>query len=368
MPNEIFINNETYNKLFAYAEIAKKTLDSEIGGYLVIKELDEGGLLVEDILLPEQTVSGGSFKAKPGIKVAPEVIPMIHGFWHSHHNMGTFHSGTDDNTLGDKWNGETRGSASYAVSIVVALPNKIIAYLQYFKPIILEKVEIPISVLHPATKEIYEKCAAEVKERVSKGYTIQKYNYGELFDRGELPEGNGVQPFKEDDDVLLDKETEERIEEEACDAIIDPVTRFSVTQLKEQAMYSPEKFDKDLKLQVESLKRLLREKYTTVTGTQLKLGECPHISLNEKKKPICFLKGRRYDCSKCERNPKNLKKEEKLETCNPFNMIKPCKNPNMNGSCLECEYNVHKSDKPAETPKPIISASEVVSPTSQPQS
>ena len=174
MPNEILIDYETYQKMFAYANIAKSKLDSEVGGYLVIDEIPEGGLKVIDILLPEQTVSGGSFTAKPGIKCAPEVIPKIKGWWHSHHNMGTFHSGTDDDTLGDKWNGETATSPPYALSIVVALPNEIKAYLQYFKPIALKKVEIPVSISYPISKEIFEKCQEDVDKQVKK-YTYQSY-------------------------------------------------------------------------------------------------------------------------------------------------------------------------------------------------
>ena len=318
MPNEIFISQETHAKLSAYAEIAKKTLDSEIGGYLLIKELDEGGLLIEDILLPEQTVSGGSFKAKPGLKCDPEVIPKIHGWWHSHHNMGTFHSGTDNDTLADKWNGETKGSPHYAVSVVVALPLEIKAYLQYFRPVVLEKVEIPVNIIHTVSKEIYEKCEAEVKKNVAKE-TYSMYGTGgfNVTDRGELPdkeETEAIQPF------FLSKEIEEDIELEAESSIIDPTTGFSVSQLKEQGMWSPKTYDSDLVHQVESMKRILREKYAKIIGKniQLKLGECPHISLNEHNRPICFLNGRNYDCSKCSRRLKPTESKEEKDEPKPI--------------------------------------------------
>ncbi len=336
MPNEIFIDHATHSKMFAYAAIAKKTLDSEVGGYLVIKELDEGGLLVEDIILPEQTVGGGSFKAKPGLKVDPEVIPKIHGWWHSHHNMGTFHSGTDNDTLGDKWNGETKGSPHYAVSIVVALPFEIKAYLQYFKPIMLEKVEIPVNVVHPISKEIYEKCEAEVKQLVSKESFFlggcNKY-FTDGFDRSELPDKKEA---VEKIGGYTDKEMEDEIEAEACDTIIDPTTGMSVSELKEQGMYSPEKFDKDLNQQVESMKRILKGNRLLFQGERLKLGECPHISLNEQKRPICFLKGKNYDCTKCQRNYK--------------------------------KYKDKTPEQPVKKDEPIVTITEVMPPTSQPSS
>jgi hypothetical protein len=320
MPNEIFISRETYTKMFAYAEIANKTLSSEVGGYLVINELDTGGLLVEDIILPEQTVSGGSFKAKPGIKCPPEIIPKIKGWWHSHGNMGTFHSGTDDSTLGDKWNGETKNSPNYAVSIVVALPNKMLAYLQYFRPIITEKIEIPVSIVQPISKEIYEKCEAEVKQLVSKenfflGY--QNYNQGDVWSeegRTELPEKEAVTPLAKDTpNEKLDEEEEKILDEESCDAVIDHATGLSVTQLKEQGMWSPEKYDKDLFQEVEKMKRLLRDEYITLNASpqHLKIGECPHISLNAQSRQVCFMNGRNYDCRGCIRNPKNIAKANK---------------------------------------------------------
>ncbi len=347
MPNEIQIDYPVYSKMFAYAEIAKKTFDSEVGGYLVMSELEGGGLKVEDIILPKQTVSGATFTTKPGLKVAPEVIPKIRGFWHSHHNMGTFHSNVDDTTLGDKWNGETHGSAPYAVSIVIAFPNKIIAYVQYFKPILLEKLEIPVVVLHPPdTTGIYEKCEAEIKEQVTK----EVYSYGNWKSKWGEEEISSPKDFGDAGREVTDEEIKKACEafllEEARNAIVDPTTGMTVTELMVHGMWSPNNYDKDLDKQVKDMVEILREKYRKPSDTEkLQFGQCPHICLNAQNRPICFMKGKNYDCSKCERNPKNKKTEEKKPSCDPYNLNTGCPaSAEMKGQCYKCDLNVHKHE------------------------
>jgi hypothetical protein len=231
--------------------------------------------------------------------------------------MGTFHSSTDDTTLGDKWNGETRGSAPYAVSIVVAFPNKIVAYVQYFKPILLEKVEVPVVVIHPPAKELYEKCEAEIKEQVTK----EVYSYGNWQWRGgdyeELPPPKGGGNALDSSGDELTEACEAFLLEEACNSIIDPATGMSVTELKENGLWNPVNYDKDLAKQVKEMVEILREKYRKPSDAEkLQFGQCQHICLNAQNRPICFMKGKNYDCSKCERNPKK-KVEEKLSKENP---------------------------------------------------
>jgi hypothetical protein len=370
MPNEIQIDYPIYSKMFAYAEIAKKTFDSEVGGYLIIDELEGGGLKVEDIILPKQTVSGATFTTKPGLKVDPSVIPKIRGFWHSHHNMGTFHSSTDDTTLGDKWNGETHGSAPYAVSIVVAFPNKIIAYVQYFKPILLEKLEIPVVVLHPPdVTGLYEKCEAEVKAQVSKEVYNQNWKWmGGDYEELPSPKDTGDASSPTTDEEMK-AVTEKFLLDEACDAIIDPTTGMSVTELKVHGMWNPTKYDHDLAVQVKQMVELLREKYRKPTDEEkLKFGQCVHICLNQQNKPICFIQGKNYDCSKCQRNPKNKKTEEK-KMCDPLNLSTGCPaNPEMKGQCHTCNLNIYMYEQPKTTV--AEPSSEVVQPieASQPSS
>lgn len=315
--------------MFAYANIAKKDLESEIGGLLIVEELPEGGLSIEDILLPKQTVSGGSFKPEPGIKCdnIAEILPKIKGWWHSHGTMGTFHSSTDNDTLGDKWNGETKNSAPYALSVVVSLPNEIKAYLQYFKPYKLEKVEIPIQVVYPVSDEIVLQCKADVKERVTKqgGYYQKGFEWDHKLQkwvspeevRSELPDysekkGSVVEKIGTAIDIE-GRMTDAELEEEAKWCIVDPTTSMTVAEMESLGMYHPEADDADLARQVECMKRVLREdEEATIDAISppptipnkdgnLHYGQCPHISFNAQKREICIFQGKIYDCAKCER-------------------------------------------------------------------
>jgi len=89
--------------LLAKLNVMSSEYNIEIGGYLtgVIKNNE---IFLRDILIPEQTISVASvsingqdqlnLRRKYGDK-CKEII----GHWHSHHNMGCFWSGTDENNM-----------------------------------------------------------------------------------------------------------------------------------------------------------------------------------------------------------------------------------------------------------------------------
>ena len=323
MASEILISYDAYRKIFAYAEAAKKHNDSEVGGFLQIIELDEGGLLVEDIILPEQTATGGSFTVKNGKwmkELKAEQIPKMKGWWHSHHNMGTFHSGTDDNTLGDKWDSESKNGCPYGLSIVVAFPNKMQGYLQYYRPIKTKPFEVEVSVVYPQSDEIYKHCEEEVKAKVKK-WTYEAYNKGDEaadFFFKQRSKNTPTQIVTETGTAFKKKEEETLLK--LSHKIIDPLTGLSVWQMIDNGTWDPELYP-DLEEELEDLLEVeLGANWGEENGfgddkeTQLKEGQCTRLFRNEKDRLICCVHGKNYNCTGCKYNLQDVTKTETKES------------------------------------------------------
>jgi hypothetical protein len=98
-------------------------VDAEVGGLGVLSINDENGdIFVDELFLLDQEVSGGecTLQAKSITTLLAlliqngekELIPQLNFWWHSHHTMGAFFSGTDDATMKD-WDGK------YMVALVI---------------------------------------------------------------------------------------------------------------------------------------------------------------------------------------------------------------------------------------------------------
>ena len=299
MVNEIQIPYDIYRKIFCYAEIAAKD-SNEIMFLLKLQEIDEGGLFLEDVILPEQEVGGASCELKTGKwmkSIKKDDWQYIRGWGHSHCRMGVFHSSTDDDTLIDKWNGESKHSSPYGVSLVVSLPSNMKAWITYYKPFALEKVEMPINVLNPpASDDIVKHCETEVKDRVKKWTYQQNWNYKKFDPDTCYPSSAGSETGKT---YLEDLDTDPEDPEES---IIDPETGWSIAILKEYEMWDPQIYP-DLVQKLEAAKKKFRKVITE------KPCPCPHIFLNNKQRWICFFSGKSFDCETCKHNPSKSTKE-----------------------------------------------------------
>lgn len=95
------IADKAWNKMCNYLRAS----EGEIGGILVID--DSEGLLIEDIIITKQKVTGGHFELDAedlGRTITeimtknPELMPKMKGWWHSHSTFGCFWSLVDDAT------------------------------------------------------------------------------------------------------------------------------------------------------------------------------------------------------------------------------------------------------------------------------
>ena len=289
--NELCIPYETYRKIFCYAELAAKD-GNEVMFLLKLKEPDDGGLLIEEVILPEQEVGSASCELKTGKwmkSIKKDDWQYIRGWGHSHKSMGCFHSGTDDDTLEDKWNGESKNSSPYGVSLVVSLPNDMKAWITYYKPFTLKKVEIPINILNPpADADMMKACEAEVKDRV------KTWSYKSMYPYGEKSLADSCRTSK----YAYDSEEDEP--EDPEDLVFDQTTGYSIKQLKEFNMWDPEVY-LDLLEELAAIK--MQKPYEIVETIPERPNMCPHLSLNGKQRWICFFHGKIFDCATCKHCP-----------------------------------------------------------------
>lgn len=93
------INNKAYKKVEAYASAEKE--NGEIGG-LLLGEVDKfNNIIIKDALLLKQLKTDSDFEIDEEAMMdftknaSVKKLKSVMGWWHSHHNMGTFWSSSD---------------------------------------------------------------------------------------------------------------------------------------------------------------------------------------------------------------------------------------------------------------------------------
>jgi len=178
---KFWISRENFEKVIAYAESAYRLHKSEIGGQLVVLEDKDGDYILEDPVILKQEISSGNCELD-GQELAIHYSKMIgkhgnnvrHCWWHSHHTMGAFWSGTDDSTI------LSHPANDWTLSLVVNLKREYKLRIQFFNPFMHEEnVELNMmtdpDVINPLIdKEVNDLCTKETVAITTYG----GYNYG----------------------------------------------------------------------------------------------------------------------------------------------------------------------------------------------
>ena len=164
---KFWISRENFDKVIAYAESAYRQFHSEIGGQLVVLEDKDGDFILEDPVILKQEISASNCELD-GQELAIHYSKMIgkygnevrHCWWHSHHTMGAFWSGTDDATI------LSHPANDWTLSLVVNLKREYKLRIQFFKPFLHEEnVELNFLQEEHVTDDMLD---TEVKELCSK--------------------------------------------------------------------------------------------------------------------------------------------------------------------------------------------------------
>jgi proteasome lid subunit RPN8/RPN11 len=102
--DSLYITKYAFEKAYAYARLAceKARRSIECGGYLIAPKDSKDRIATDSFLANNQDVSDGLFtiEAEDVIKAGREITESgfkVLGWWHSHGNLDTFFSRTDDN-------------------------------------------------------------------------------------------------------------------------------------------------------------------------------------------------------------------------------------------------------------------------------
>ena len=175
---KFWISRENFERVIAYAESAYRQFKSEIGGQLVVLEDKDGDYILEDPVILKQEISTANCELD-GQELAIHYSKMIgkHGnnvrqcWWHSHHTMGAFWSGTDDATI------LSHPANDWTLSLVVNLKREYKLRIQFFNPFMHEEnVELNFlqeehDVDTAIDKEVEKLCAKETTSIVTYGGT-----------------------------------------------------------------------------------------------------------------------------------------------------------------------------------------------------
>ena len=167
---EVYIDKECWDKIINYAKAAYHTEKCEIGGMSVVTQDKDGDWLIQDPVILKQEIGSTTCDldkeelAKYYTQMAAKYNKMNFRFcwWHSHHTMQAFWSGTDISSIEEYGEGES----DLSFALVVNLKEEYKCRVSVWKPVEIhqdvelnilsnvEKVDIPVEIL----TEVKAKC------------------------------------------------------------------------------------------------------------------------------------------------------------------------------------------------------------------
>ena len=138
--SKFWIHPDDFNQIIAYASSAYNQFKAEIGGQLIVVQDAEGDFILKNPVILKQTVSAGNCTLSAS-ELAMHYAKMIqkhgrtvrHCWWHSHHTMKAFWSGTDTDTI------LATPAKDWTVSLVVNLKKEYKLRIQFFAPFLHEE-------------------------------------------------------------------------------------------------------------------------------------------------------------------------------------------------------------------------------------
>ena len=203
---EFYIEKKDWDKVISYAQAAWDEHRSEIGGMMVVVQDKDDDWQIQDPVILKQRISGGNTHldkeelAKYYTKTAKKYKDNIFRFcwWHSHHTMGAFWSGTDTNTI-DEFN---EGDFSFA--LVVNLKEEYKFRVSVWKPMeVHEDVDLEILSTDKAVKQSIINEVNKLCEKESYGYNkLKSNNINTLRDTNQVTLWNQTSEIPDDKEYV----------------------------------------------------------------------------------------------------------------------------------------------------------------------
>ena len=219
--NEVHIEQKDFDKIIAYAQCAYDDYQSEIGGMAVCIETEDGWIIKDPVILKQEISSGNcvldknalaNYYTEYGMKYKKENYRFL--WWHSHHTMGAFWSGTDLKAIDEFKDGDL------SFALVVNLKREYVMRVSIWQPVEMHKdVTLEIvdtEIAEEITKEVEELCEKESAKIVGHLAKTTRNGWGYNYGNG------GYSHWQQTS--LFDKDTGEKYElEEIIEAMDDKV-------------------------------------------------------------------------------------------------------------------------------------------------
>jgi hypothetical protein len=174
MDTGYYISKKDYDTIINYATAAYETMKAEIGGMSICYQDEDGDWIVTDPVILKQKVTGGTcdldqdaladYYCKAAKKHGKKNFRFC--WWHSHHTMGVFWSGTDIKGI----NEYSDGDLSFALVVNLKRENKFRASM--WQPVIMHE-DTTLEILENKGSSVPKKILKEVEELCEK----PAYNY-----------------------------------------------------------------------------------------------------------------------------------------------------------------------------------------------
>jgi len=206
--SKFIMSNEDWTTLQHYARHAWDEYQSEIGGYMVVKYINNQFVFTEPVILEQEITAGNTDITKEAMGKYFTETEIKHGkepywlcWWHSHHTMGVFWSATDTTAI------EQDQHTDYDFSLVINLKEEQILRISDWKT--GTQVDTVVEI-ESKTVEMPKYISDNVAELCTKPSSVIKTSvgWGSNWDTSRKITKNQVQ-------LWADKEDEEKVQLEA---------------------------------------------------------------------------------------------------------------------------------------------------------
>jgi len=202
-----YITQKNWDKILGYAEEAYETEKSEIGGMSVMVEDKDGDWTLEQPVILKQEITAGNtvlekealsrYYSKVGKKMDNKNFRFC--WWHSHHTMSAFWSGTDITAINEYSDGD------FSFALVVNLKGEYKFRVSVWNPVEAHQ-DVELEII-----DTKHRCTKKMKEEVKSLCTKPTYSGGYSW-RKEGDVWKGSYGYKSSDQLLKDAAEDPRQE------------------------------------------------------------------------------------------------------------------------------------------------------------
>ena len=268
MDNSFFMKDKDWRKLQNYAQAAYDMHKSEIGGMLVAVEDSDGDWHLKDPVILKQEISASNcvldkdelalYYSRVAAKMKNKNFRFV--WWHSHHTMDAFWSGTDLRAI------EEYSDGDFSFALVINLKEEYLFRVSVWEPFEMHE-DVDIEFTDAVEKKLPKKITDEVDDlcgKLTPTYTYNKSTYN----------------YKTNQQTLWTMQDENNAYKHAYDGVDTLLKRIATGYIDYQAFKrGMERVNEELAKDHKGVWQVLIEDEDTLTSTMLYNSPADYIQL-----------------------------------------------------------------------------------------